>query len=124
MKEELLYDRYDTENMTVEELKTLIWRYFISYWNNRRICSVNDGLSSMVKRQRYYESLNISASDAIVELCRDEKSKVTSAFLVTKQLEDSGLSKHETKVPILRIPAIAFLYRLGKAEEDGQNGKM
>jgi hypothetical protein len=67
---------------------------------------------------------HILASDAIVELCRDEKSKVTNAFLVTKQLEDFGLSKHETKVPILRIPAIAFLYLLGKTEADGQNGKM
>ena len=31
MKEELIYGRHDTEKMTVEELKTLIWRYFISY---------------------------------------------------------------------------------------------
>ena len=37
MKTELLYDRYDTRQMTVEELKVLIWRYFLSYWNNRRI---------------------------------------------------------------------------------------
>jgi len=35
MKEELIYGRHDTERMTAEELKTLIWRYFISYWNNR-----------------------------------------------------------------------------------------
>lgn len=26
MKEELLYGRYDTKQMTIEELKTLIWR--------------------------------------------------------------------------------------------------
>lgn len=44
MKEELIYGRHDTERMTVEELKTLIWRYFISYWNNRRICSANDSV--------------------------------------------------------------------------------
>ena len=44
MKEELLYGRYKTENMTIEELKTLIWRYFMSYWNNRRICSAIGGL--------------------------------------------------------------------------------
>ena len=61
MKEELLYGRYNTEEMTIEELKTLIWRYFISYWNNRRICSANEGLPPMVKRQRYYESLGIAA---------------------------------------------------------------
>ena len=56
-KEELLYGRYDTTAMTVEQLKTLIWRYFISYWNNRRICSANGGLPPMVKRQQYYDSL-------------------------------------------------------------------
>jgi transposase InsO family protein len=60
-KEELLYGRYDTTSMTVEQLKTLIWRYFISYWNNRRICSVNGGLPPMVKRQQYYASIQETA---------------------------------------------------------------
>ena len=60
-KEELLYGRYDTASMTVEQLKTLIWRYFISYWNNRRICSANGGLPPMVKRQQYYTSLQEAA---------------------------------------------------------------
>ncbi len=53
-----------------------------------------------------------------MELCKDEKAKVTNAFLVTKRLEDFGVTAHETKVPILRIPAIAFLYLLGRAEAD------
>ena len=57
LKEELLYGRYDVTKMTVEQLKTLIWRYFISYWNNRRICSANGGLSPLIKRQQYYASL-------------------------------------------------------------------
>lgn len=57
MKEELLYGRYDSKRMTMEELKTLIWRYFMSYWNNRRICSANGGLPPMVKRQRYFDAL-------------------------------------------------------------------
>ena len=61
MKEGLLYGRYDTKKMTIEELKTLIWRYFIIYWNNRRICSANGGLPPMVKRKRYYESLEKAA---------------------------------------------------------------
>ena len=60
-KEELLYGRYDPTSMTVEQLKTLIWRYFISYWNNRRICSANGGLPPMVKRQQYYASLQEAA---------------------------------------------------------------
>ena len=57
MKEELLYGRYKTENMTIEELKTLIWRYFMSYWNNRRICSAIGGLPPVLKRERYYLGL-------------------------------------------------------------------
>lgn len=61
MKSELLYDRYDTEQMTVDELKILIWRYFLSYWNNRRIYSVNGGLPPMLKRRRYNESLEMTA---------------------------------------------------------------
>ena len=61
MKSELLYDRYDTEKMSTDELKTLIWRYFISYWNNWRIRSTNGGLPPMIKRQRYYDSLKEAA---------------------------------------------------------------
>lgn len=57
MKFELLYGRYDTEKMTTEELRVLIWRYFISYWNNRRIYSTNGGLPPMVKQKKYYNSL-------------------------------------------------------------------
>ena len=46
---------------TTDELKTLIWRYFMSYWNNRRICSANGGLLPMIKRQQYYDSLREAA---------------------------------------------------------------
>ncbi len=73
---------------------------------------------------KYRNNSHIPASDAIVDLCSDDKSKVTNAFLITKQLDDFGITKHETKVPILRIPALIFLYLLGKLEADGQNGKM
>ena len=61
MKSELLYDRYDTEQMTLEQLKSLIWRYFMSYWNNRRICSANGGLPPAVKRKNYYDALKAVA---------------------------------------------------------------
>ena len=61
MKSELLYDRYDTEKMTTDELRTVIWRYFISCWNKRRICSANGGLPPMVKRHQYYNSLKEAA---------------------------------------------------------------
>ena len=39
----------------------IIWRYLISYWNNRRICSANGGLPPMVKRKQYYDALNQAA---------------------------------------------------------------
>ena len=54
MKSELFYGRYDTKKITKSELKVKIWRYFMSYWNNRRICSTNGGSPPMVKRKKYY----------------------------------------------------------------------
>ncbi len=61
MKEELLYGRIKTEQCTVEQLKTIIWRYYMGYWNHRRICTSNNGLPPMVKRQKYY-ALNKEAA--------------------------------------------------------------
>ena len=54
MKSELFYGHYDTRKLTKDEIKIKIWRYFMSYWNNRRICSTNGGLPPMVKRRKYY----------------------------------------------------------------------
>lgn len=61
LKEELIYGRYDTEKMTIEELKTIIWRYYMSYWNNRRICTSNGGLPPLEKRRRYELSVRRAA---------------------------------------------------------------
>lgn len=62
MKEELFYLRNrKSENYTIDELKTLIWRYFLSYWNNRRICSSIGGVPPAVKRRRYYTAQNTAA---------------------------------------------------------------
>ena len=49
---------------------------------------------------------------------------MTNAFLITKRLDDFGITRHETAIPILRVPAIAFLYMLGKAEALGHSGKL
>ncbi|MCR5150176.1 MAG: ATP-binding protein [Clostridiales bacterium] len=73
---------------------------------------------------KYRTNSHIPQSDAIVELCNDPNAGVTNAFLLTKQLDDIGITKHNTAVPIFRIPTIAFLYILGKLEADGLNGKM
>ena len=62
MKEELFYSRGDkSENYTISELKTMIWRYYMSYWTNRRICTANGGLPPAVKRTRFYEGSNYAA---------------------------------------------------------------
>lgn len=62
MKEELFYSRGDkSENYTMEELKTMIWRYYMGYWANRRICTANGGLPPAVKRRLYYENQSRAA---------------------------------------------------------------
>lgn len=63
MKSELFYDRgLKSENYTISELRVMIWRYFMIYWNKRRICSANDdGLPPEIKRLRYYSSLGLAA---------------------------------------------------------------
>lgn len=73
---------------------------------------------------KYRNNSHIPSSDAIVELCRDDASDVTGAFLITKRIDDVGITRHETAVPIFRVPAIAFLYLLGKAEAEGERGKL
>jgi len=55
-KEEIMA-LYDTKRMTCQELKSLIFRYYMSYWNNRRICSAIGGVPPVVKRGAYYEKL-------------------------------------------------------------------
>ena len=52
-KEELIYGRHKTENMPMDDVKSLVWRYFMGYWNNRRICSANGGLPPTEKRRRF-----------------------------------------------------------------------
>ena len=62
MKEELFYSRTrKSQNYTIEQLRSMIWRYFMSYWNNRRIFSSNAGLPPMLKRKLYYSTLPTAA---------------------------------------------------------------
>jgi transposase InsO family protein len=60
-KEECLYNRIDTEKMKMSDVKVIIWRYFMSYWNNRRICSAIGGIPPIVKRHRYYAAVTVAA---------------------------------------------------------------
>ena len=61
MKEELFYHRgRKTEHYKIEELKFMVWRYFMSYWSNRRICSAIGGIPPAVKRQRFYAAVAVA----------------------------------------------------------------
>ena len=62
MKEELFYSRGDkSEKYTMRELKTMIWRYYMSYWVNRRICTANGGLPPAARRKLYYDHIFLAA---------------------------------------------------------------
>ena len=54
MKEELFYCRGGSEQYTIEELKHIILVYYMSYWNNRRICSTIGGIPPAVKRKCFF----------------------------------------------------------------------
>jgi len=51
MKSELFYAHYYTRKLAKDELKIKMWRYFMGYWNNRRICSTNGGLPPLVNHE-------------------------------------------------------------------------
>jgi len=63
---------------------------------------------------KYRESADITPKDAIVE-CIDDKTM--GAIIVTKNPVDFGVLPFDTRVPIMKIPAHAFLYLLGHAEK-------
>ena len=60
LKKEKLYP-IDARTLTREEVQSVIFRY-ISYYNLRRITSVNDGLPPLVYRQRYLEQAKAQAA--------------------------------------------------------------
>ena len=54
-KVEAIYSRYKTETMPMEAVKALVFRYFMSYWNNRRISSSIGGIPPMELRKQYFQ---------------------------------------------------------------------
>lgn len=55
-KIEAIYGRSNTKNMTMEQVKSLVFRYFLGYWNNRRICHAIGGLPPALKRKHFFEA--------------------------------------------------------------------
>lgn len=72
---------------------------------------------------KYRETAAITETDAIIERTRDKKSGVVAALVVTKKPEDYGVISIKTNVPVMKIPAHAFLYLLGPAEKTGYLGR-
>ena len=46
--------RIDTSKMPMELVKRIAFRYFMGYWNNRRICTAIGGITPAMKRAQYY----------------------------------------------------------------------
>lgn len=73
---------------------------------------------------KYRENTRVKERDAIIELTNDPKLKVQGSLIITKRVEDYGVTSHNTRIPVVRIPASAFLYLLGNAEKEGYAAKM
>jgi len=69
-------------------------------------------VSSILIEVKYRKDTRIKNTEAIVEW--SQKRDSTASLLITKESDDYGMMKH---VPIMRIPAYAFLYLLGHAEK-------
>ena len=65
-KEEKLY-KTDTSKMTMAEVKSMVWRYFYSYWNNRRICSAIGGMAPMTKRKMYFQGIDSDVDSDMIK---------------------------------------------------------
>lgn len=73
---------------------------------------------------KYLENTHVRENDAIIELVNDRSAGVHGALIITKRPEDYGVASHKTRIPVVRIPAPAFLYLLGNAEKEGYAAKM
>ena len=76
----------------------------------------------IITEVKYRENAEIKENDAIVEMANSVKDKIAAALVITKRGEDYGVMNFATKVPIMRVPAHAFLYLLGHAEKIGYLG--
>ena len=73
---------------------------------------------------KYRNNASLSTTDAIIALSNEENTRVAQSFVITKNLMDCGPSNHETATPVFRIPAMMFLYMLGKITAQGADGKI
>lgn len=60
LKKEKLY-RIKTKNLTMETVKSIIWRYIEGYYNHRRIYTTNNGYPPLVFRNIYHQQHSSAA---------------------------------------------------------------
>jgi predicted AAA+ superfamily ATPase len=123
-------------------IETLVFRHLISFYQNAPMVHIGyyQKLNESQKEEdiivielpkekilcgvNYRNNANLTGSDAIIALSKEEGTKVTSAFVIIKVLRIMAIAKHDTLIPVLRIPALAFIYLLGRAEAKGENLKL
>ena len=73
---------------------------------------------------KYRNDASVSATEAVIALSNEEYTKVSNSFVITKSLLDYGMANHKTLIPVFRIPALVFIYLLGRAEALGKATKI
>ena len=137
MIEDVLSD--DTEMGIMAE--TVVYKHIVSFYQNSTTANVGyyrkakdnqkevDVVIELPKEKilcevKYRNDSSVPETDAIVALSREENTKVSHSFVVTKSLSDYGVSRHETRIPIFRVPVLPFVYILGHAEAIRGDGKI
>ena len=65
---------------------------------------------------KYRENASVKENDAIIEMSKKD-AQIIASLVITKRMEDYGVIDYSTRIPVMRIPAHAFLYLLGHAEK-------
>jgi predicted AAA+ superfamily ATPase len=73
---------------------------------------------------KYKNNTSVPAADAIITLSKEEDTKVVYSFIVTKSLLDYGMANHQTLIPVFRVPALIFVYLLGRIQAMGGAAKI
>jgi predicted AAA+ superfamily ATPase len=136
MTEDVLSD--DTEMGIMVE--TIVYKHIISFFRNAAPANIGyyrnakdnqkevDVVIELPKEKilcevKYRNDSAIPGTDAVVALSNESDTSVSQSFVITKGLSNYGMSRHETKTPIFRIPALPFVYMLGRGEAIG-DGKL
>lgn len=113
-------------------VETAVYKHFISYYQNsnttvgyfrklkvneKEVDVVAESISGKVLCEvKYRNNSVITKKDAIVELSIDSQNQIQYSFVLTKRIDDCGITLHDTAVPIIRVPALVFVYLLGMEE--------